>query len=345
MALFLPSLAFVLIIVGTGFFLLNNWSRVKEAGFGGKAIVLPLSIIILAMALSGINAQGVESKIAPLFMGISLGGLYLVARVLGKNIFIPLAIGVAIASLGVIAYRFTEMRGQTGGYIFEHNFDILTGYLILGVALFIHRWRWLLCGVALIALILSGSPEAVFAVGVILIAVLVRRDWSRKLLYIAAPALMVVIIIFFLGPSIYNYIWHTIRGEETVNTELPSGERVTGSPITWRWDTFSRAFSNIKLLGEGYGATNFTVDTVHNVPLILVQQMGYPGMVAALAWLWLTFYCLVKTKWKYVWIAIIALAIFDHYLWTQLGPWFFAIVGVSTTLDAQKPDYLFRSVL
>ena len=58
------------------------------------------------------------------------------------------------------------------------------------------------------------------------------------------------------------------------------------------------------------------------------------------AWLFIMFFGLVKTKWKYAFGVILALGIFDHMMWTWLAPLTFIILGVST-LEGEG-DYLFR---
>ncbi len=342
-ALFLPAVAFILIIVGTGFFLLNKWDDVRRVGWGSKAVTIPLYIIIGAMALSGINADGFTDKFAPLFMGVSLFGLYLVARVVGKDIFFPLAVGAAIASVGVIIHGVVYPGNTTGGLIFENNFDIFTGYALLGFALFFHKWRWLLAGLALIALFFSGSPEALLPVGVLGIAILVRRDWDRRALWIAVSTALLAILLLAAGPGrdLYSYAWAAASNKTTVSFTDSVGVEHSGSPITWRLETIQRAMSDIRPLGDGYNVTGFTTDTVHNVPLILVQQMGYPGMLAALAWLFLCLWGFFKTKWKYVWLLVASLCLFDHYLWDQLNPLFWCILGASAVTSGGT-DLIFK---
>jgi hypothetical protein len=101
------------------------------------------------------------------------------------------------------------------------------------------------------------------------------------------------------------------------------------------------AAENFKPFGDGYMVTEFKHNTVHNVPLIIIQQLGIPGIIAALAWLWISFYCLFKTKYKYVWIIILALSVFDHYIWTQLTPWWWVAIGITTVNNGN--DLIFKT--
>jgi len=58
------------------------------------------------------------------------------------------------------------------------------------------------------------------------------------------------------------------------------------------------------------------------------------------AWLFLMFFGLVRTKWKYVFGVILALGMFDHMMWTWLAPLTLIILGVSTMDD--ESDHLFK---
>jgi hypothetical protein len=281
-------------------------------------------------------------------MGAVLFALYLAARILGKELFYPLAIGAAIGSLGIILHHAAYPGVSTGGFIFESNFDIATGYILLGTALFIHRWRWQLASLAIVALLMSGAPEAVFVLGVIGAFALFRKDWSKRVVPVAAVLALLLIAGLATGllQSAYDYVRTSITREPVVYHTSPNGERVLVSRLAVRWLVIQDAVTDIQPLGEGYGLTNFTPHTVHNVPLIIIQQLGWPGVLAALAWLWVTIRCLRGTRWKYAWVAVIALSVFDHYVWTQLAPVWWLLVGVSiagSTLEGEgEDDLIFR---
>jgi len=340
---FLPAFGYLLLMMGTGLFLLYNWDKVKEIGWGDKRIVVPLLIIVAAIGLSGITANGWQDKVAPLGMGIALFAVYLASRVLGKEVFLPLAIGAGIASLGIVIRGLVYPGQHTGGFIFEHNFDIATGYILLGVALFIHKWQWLLAGLAVIALLFSGAPEALFAMGVLGLTLLIRRDWSKRLMAIGTTTVLLIVVVFVVGwgQSLYSYVVRTVQQDPMAVYVAPSGETANVSPLTHRALVIRDALTSIKPLGEGYNLTGFTVHTVHNVPLIIIQQLGVPGILASVAWLWISMWCLVKTKTKYAWVLILTLSIFDHFVWSQLAPLWWMLAGVSAT-SAVGSDLIFR---
>jgi len=344
---FIPSFGVALWFIGSLLFVTFYWG---ELDWGEKRIHIPLIIIVIAIGLSGINADTWGERISPFFLGVALFALYLTTRILGKDIFLPIAIGAGLASLGVIVHGVLNPGKVTGGYIFEGNYDIVVGYILLGVAMFVNRWRWLLAGLALVAMFISGSPEGVFVVIVVVIYMMARRDWSRKLVVVSAVAIAVAIIWVSLGwgLNLYGFTKQTVtlqprhspKAVEEITKE--SGEGKYSSAVGYRIGVISGALHSIKAFGEGYNLTAFSkVRNVHNVPLVIVQQLGWPGVLAGVAWLWVTLYCLIKTRWKYAWVTLIALCVWDHYIWTQMAPVWWALIGVSTK-SSIKSDLIFK---
>jgi len=105
-----------------------------------------------------------------------------------------------------------------------------------------------------------------------------------------------------------------------------------------RWTVIVKEMQNISFWGHGYSLSTTGGGVVHNIPLIIIHQIG---ILPAIAWVFVTAYCLLKTKWKYAWMAVIAMCVFDHYIWTQFVPFWWALVGVSTASNI-KNDYIFR---
>ncbi len=332
--LFLPVYGTVIWVMATLCYLRDNWG---EIDWGDRKVYFPLLIIAGAIALSGGTEDAIGGKIAPFFMGISMFSIYLVSRKLGKDIFIPLAIGAAIASLGVIISQVINPGVLTGGLVFEYNYDIVVGYVLLGAILFIKRYQWVLATLALVSMFLSGSPEGVFAVATLGVVVLWRQDWGIKLAVVAIPLVLFGVIYFSLGygTELYSYTAHVATMKPTV-----AGIQ---SALVYRYEVIRVALANIAPLGDGYNVTAFYKGIVHNVPLIIVQQLGWPGILAGLAWVWVSFWCFFKTKWKYAWALVLALSVFDHYIWTQLAPLWWVIVGVSTSGGIEN-DLIFRKL-
>jgi hypothetical protein len=326
--LFVPAFGYGIWIVATGVFLRDNWQ-----GIGDRKYYIPLFIIVGAIGLSGITADTPGKMIAPFLMGISMFALYLAGRGLGKDIFLPLAIGAGIASLGVIVLSIVNPGYLTGGLLFENNYDIVVGYVLLGAALYIHRYQWILASLALVAMLLSGSPEGLFALGVLALVVIWQRDWGKKLAIAMIPLIIGAVALFSLGygQQLYSYALKVANGEAVVThiEETPEENKYPGA-IGYRVWVIKEAMTNIQPLGEGYVVTAFRQKIVHNVPLIIVQQLGYPGILAGIAWLFVSIYCLIRTKYKYAWALMLGLGVFDHFTWTQIGYLWWAVVGMST---------------
>lgn len=343
--LFLPGIGLVLLLLGATLTMLH--SRIQLRGLGNKAIWIPLAVIALAISLSGLAYEG-RMMLTPLVYAVMLFCLYVSARVLGKDLFLPLAIGAAVASVGVVAYAGLHPGDVTGGFVFERNYDILIGYVLMGTVLFIHKWQWLLVTLALIALSLSGSPEFVFVIGILGVVVLLRRDWSRRLAVVVLVPVVLGSGLFATGygQKLYDFTFYALRNAGTYNTgQMDVGNRGE-PPVAGRWVVIKDEMSNIRPFGRGYNVMQFgQYLMVHNVPLVLVQQLGWPGVAAAIAWLWVSIWCLVKTKWKYAWTAILALSVFDHYIWTQFAPLWWTLVGVSTASPEIQTDLAFKRVV
>lgn len=343
---FIPAFGISIWLIGVLVFITWNFERIEWAD---KKIWIPLLFIVVAIGVTGIATnENITDKGSPFVMGISLFGMYLAGRYLGKDMFIPLAIGCVIASLGIIIHGIFYPVEPSGGFVFERNYDVATGYILLGLVLFVNRWQWALSILAISALFLSGSPEAVFAVCIVAVTVLLRLDVSKRLVYCFGIMGVLVVLSFSLGhgQKLYSFTYGVVTNVSA--SELPhrnpaGTESVKGDTVLERrWYKITEAIENIKPFGEGYNMTNFSaVSMVHNVPLILVQQLGYGGILAAIAWLVVSIYCLVKTKWKYAWVTILALSVWDHYLWTQLAPVWWAVVGVSLS-STLKDDYVFK---
>ena len=188
-----------------------------------------------------------------------------------------------------------------------------------------------------------GALEAVFILGVLGITVLIRRDFSRSFIIVSGSLVGLVGLWFVLGflAPLYEgnqniaVLMAVIKGDVALDLEA------------LRWITSGRStiiidrLINTSIFGDGF---NLGIDwdgTVHNLPLIIMYQIGPIG---AIAWSFVTVYCLIKTKWLYAWVGVVAMCVFDHYIWTQFAPFWWALAGVSLASDT-KSDLIFRKVI
>ena len=336
---FIPTFGYLLLSLGISLFLLRHWEQVKETGLGDKRVWIPLVIIVVGMGLSGfVNGDTFQSRISPLFMGIVLFTLYVVARVLGKDIFRALVPFVIIGSVSVVVAGILNPGQYTGGFI--TNYCAAAGYLIFGVFVYQGRWRWPIILIAGIGLFFIGALEALFIIGILGLVVILRRDFSYRLAVVAGVVLLLVGVWAALGYLVPLYegnhniaiLFGLISGKVSANTDtvmaLTSG----------RWLPIVDAVRNFSFVGYGYSLSTVGGGIVHNMPLIIMHQVG---PFAAVAWLFVSFFCLAKTGWKYAWVAILAMGVWDHYLWTQMAPFWWALVGV-TTASSLRSDLIFR---
>lgn len=338
--IFLPALGWLLVAIGTALFLVNNWGRVRQAGLGARWVWIPLAVIAGAMAVSGlVNGGTLQERVSPLLMGVALFAVYLAARVLGSNVFKILAPFVVIGSVSIIVSGIVSPGQYTGGFI--TNYCASAGYLIFGVLVYRGRWRFALIGVAAVALFFIGALEAVFIMAVLGIVLLVRRDFSRVLLA-GAVGLVVLVIVWatlgFLAP-LYEGNNNLEVLDAVVRGDIPINGQTVTALSSGRWVAIVDAVRSFSFVGHGFSLSTVGGGVVHNMPLIIMHQIG---PFAAVAWLVVSIYCLVRTKWKYAWVAILAMGVWDHYLWTQMAPWWWILIGVSTA-SGLKSDLIFKS--
>lgn len=334
--LFLPAIGAVIWMLVPLLYLVKRWEKLD---LGDKKIYIPLIIISLSMGISGfINGEGLYDKFSPLFMGIVLIFVYIVSRKLGSDIFLALIPLVIIgASVSIIIGLINP--GFSGGGLIT-NYCASAGYLIFGALVNQGRLQWALLIIALIGVFFIGALEAVFILGILGITLLIRRDFSKKFYILFGVGVGLVGLWALLGylTPLYqgNYniqaLIELIKGNITLNGET------LRMLTTGRWEIIVGALKNTTIFGHGYSLSTTEGQIVHNIPLIISHQIG---PLAAITWLFLTVYCAFKTKWKYAWIGLMAMCVFDHYIWTQFTPYWWVLIGVSTTSDI-KNDLIFR---
>lgn len=369
---FLPQFGYLLLILGSALFLVRNWDRVREAGLGDRRLVWGLAFVIGAIALSGTAYSDWPSRLAPFGTGLAFFGLYLAGRVIGSKSYTPVGGVTLLASVGVILHAVFYPGELTGGFVFERNYDIVVGYILLGAALYSGRFRLPLIALSLVAVFLTGSPEGIWSVFILGVVVLLRKDWGRPLLFVSVPLVAVVALWFGVGwgQDLYGYAFDILQGEKTVayvpapeplpeatestqggdtvkdvvyirrdsNDPPVVGER-RENPLTDRINVIRTEMESVEPLGDGYNLTEFRTDTVHNVPLIIVQQLGWPGIAAGVVWVVVGIAGWRVRRWRYAWTLMFALSVFDHFTWTQMAPYWWLLVGVGFS-DTRGVDHI-----
>ena len=334
--LHLPAIGAVIWIMGILLFARNNW---RNLDWGDKKILIPLLVIVASMGLSGfINGESLGDKFSPLFMGMALFSAYVVSRSLGASIFRMLIPFVCIGAVIAVVIGILNPGVPSGGLI--TNYCASAGFLIFGAVVNQGKWQWMLIIVALVGVFFIGALEAVFILGILGITVLVRRDFSRRFLIVSGVLAGLVGLLAVLGylVPLYEGSQNVAALVDVIEGDLPLDEGAITTITTGRQVAIVDAIKNTSILGHGYSLSTVGGRIVHNIPLIISHQIG---PMAAVAWLFVTAYCLIKTRWKYAWIAVMAMCVFDHYLWTQLTPYYWVLVGVSAS-STIKSDLIFR---
>lgn len=345
--MFLPVIGLTLSVVVT---LVVLTSKKVEVSLGPRWAWIPMALIVFGMGLSGfVVGESLGQKFAPLLTGLYLFSIYLVCRVLGDEVFKPFAVAVVVVAISCVVYGILYPGIGTGGILSPSkaanhwqpggNYDIATGVLVFGVLVSPVRHQWWLAAVALIGIVFTGGPEGLFAIAVLAVVVLMRRDWGWRM---ALPVSVAVLGVGggLLSGHLMPIIEHQYgRGIAPLLPVASATSEVAweDSAIGYRWKVIKEEMAAMRPFGEGYSITGFTWQTVHNVPLVIVQQVG---ILPALAWLVATGWLLLRTRWRYAWIGMASLCVFDHFIWTQVAPYWWALAGVSTV--GGRNDLIFK---
>lgn len=357
--LFLPQIATLLIIA----VLVLHW--IKEGyKLEFNRITIPLLLIVLSSFIYLLFNPSNDS-LANCFLFLIMFCCYLYSKKYGEQTLNTFFYPVIIVSISVIIYAFTDRFGErTGGLLSPTNYDILAGFLVFGTLCYTGKHKWILVLFSLLAIYFSGSAEALIALCLLVPVMIYKKDFSKKIFIILAIVVPIILLNTFLGSK--NDMWYgTYRDiidnpftakdgsinmnyndyvDEVKNKQYSDKYDVNGSWI-YRKQSFEEAFQRISILGNGFQVFPDTPcptspKIVHNVPLVILDQIG---IIAFLSWIWITLYCLIKTKWRYAWIGFLSVCIFDHYMFTSLCFYWWILVAVSLT-NPNINDYLFKEV-
>lgn len=358
------SIGFALSLIIILWVLMDKRNRNKET-LGSKFVYIPLIIISLSMIVAGF-ARYIDDRIfADLIARITLAlyffAIYLTSRVLGDKVFKPFAIAVIIESISVVFYSLILNYGiRNGGFASLYDYNPAVGLLLFGGIISIFYKQWIIVTIALLGIFFTGAEEGIVGVAIVFAAILIRRDFSRKILL---PIILIIVVIT-LGVYPFNYtkklyanpidkttlvltgqhnkeaagIITKTQGEQTINPEsyINKYDYVLNNRVNFLVD----GLKNLKPLGSGYvmNPVDEKDKPIYNVPLVIMQQVG---LLAALAWVFVTIYCLIKTRWRYAFIALIALGLLDNFVFCQLGVFWWCLVGVAT-VSLRKNDFMFK---
>jgi hypothetical protein len=268
-----------------------------------------------------------------------------------------------VENTSLILYSIILYRVHNGGFASMLDYNTAIGLLIIGAIVSVWKKQWVIVAIASVGVFLTGSEEGLFVLAIILLTIIIRRDFSRRILF----PIGAILIIAVLGLVPFNYtrtiyavpidkvtelISHKHNEQSIIVASNPENHTDVAIPSKFNipFDfvlngrlSFSKiGRDNWNWLGSGYvlNPVDLKDYAIYNVPLVVAQQIG---IVGGLAWIFVTIYCLVKTKWKYAFIAILALSCFDNYIFCQLGIFWWSLAGVST-VSMRKSDLIFKGV-
>jgi len=348
----LPDVGLVLIVFSVLF-----WYRQRyEVSFGPKAVWIPLLIIAISIAISSllrVGDLGLSKVFGYAIWGFLLFGIYGIARSVGAKIFTPLVYGMLFAIVGMVYYAFvhTGQIGNTGGWVSPSNYNIAGWMLCFGLMVSSFQKRWWIAVPVLFAIMLTGDEEGYFAVFCVVVLMVIRKDFDRRVFIVLG---CIGAFLLILGASGYfqQAFFRVLDAFHIDLGQQPDFYRSRADPNLWipatgmngilhgRAEVWTRSLHHISVFGHGYEISNFSTATIHNVPLIVMAQIG---PIAALVWIWTTVWCLIKTQWKYAFVVVLAMSLFDHLVWTEACYWWWVLVGVASASTVET-DLIFRKI-
>lgn len=349
--IFLPHIGAILIILPV-YILLSRYY--KQITLGPKCVWVPMVVIVVSMIARMCVGFSYQSLGGALF-GLVLFALYIASRIIGKQVFDVIIISNIILAVSVIVYGLIYPGEPSGGLMTGRalefgrtaNFNMVKTFIMFGAAVSVFRYRWYAVTLSLIALYFAGNIEAIIGVCFLGLVLIAKWDYSKKLIITGFILAIIVLGWTIAGPGIelheftvyklkagYSLISggnHLILPEKTLPKKLDNLS-------TGRLVDIKKAVDNIKPTGHGYYITTINEFTVHNVPLLIMDQIG---PLAAIAWMFLVVYGMFRTRWKYAWMVVIACSTISHEFWTQAAPYVWVLAGVSSLRDINN-DNVFK---
>jgi len=339
--IFIPQVGMAMVVGATLFLLFGNWKNLNKESLGPKAIWIPLAIIAGSGVARLVVQPDLHTLAGALFMA-SMFGLYIISRQYGERV-LALFMPVVVILAGSIIIRAILYSPMKNAGLLGYNYALATEFLLFGLIVSPKKYQWWLSGIVFTALFFSGSEEALFCCVVLAFVLLVRRDWSKKLLLLLGILVMILLVSTSLGITqrLYSRAWSLITTTKVAatNPELTEEERQalfiigTNNRFGGNW-----RLSPIRPLGYGLKITEVYMGTQHNTVLLIIEQIG---PIAAVAWIALIIGGIIRTRWKYAFIIMALIGVWQPLSWTQFAPYLWVMVGAATGSQI-KSDLIFR---
>jgi hypothetical protein len=351
--MFLPQIGVALICFG----LVEAYHDATKAKIpitlGSKWVWIPMLIIIgscyLRIPIYGFQNTDIAGA---LFFSVMFG-LYLASRIIGDKIliaFLPATIIEAISTIilglmnpGVFSAGILSSPPSTEQWT---NYELAAGFMLFGFLTYQGKYKWQLGTLVLVAMFFTGAPEGFFLTCLLMLLIVIRRDWNWRKVGITAGIILPIILAWTLLGFTFDYhLWgripYSFLSFNIPSHAVPSEQLgwVAPNPIWSRIYGYQNAIKNFSLLGNGITLVGNTPMTVHNVPGIIIDQIG---IIAGIAWTTASIYLLKASKYKYLWVVFLAMGLVDHYTWGNAAPWWWAIAGM-TMVSEVKNDFILKT--
>jgi len=300
----------------------NSW-QVRPLWFA-----IPFAIIAISVFVNwGIHRDHDSYLMAMMLVVMLL--CYLLGTVFGRKILWAFLPAAAVQAVAIIVQYATDPHRYLSGLTYYAHIHVP---LMLLAALFApRRWRPLLLGIALAVSILSGSEEWLPGIVAIALIMLLTMDFNRRVLLTAAPVAVVLLVVICTGTGSILYPKLTQERFSSADEVLKMRDEVYAEAY-WEWgeSPLTMAFGTGPDYALGGGS-------IHNAPLKVTHDLG---LWAGLAWLGMTFWLSVRSRYRYAFAIIFALSLIDNYFWTYLFPWYFCLLGIAA-VDRARDDRIF----
>lgn len=326
-----------------GFLIVNRWKQIKEVGLGPKYIWIPLAVIVGSAVLRLIVQQDLETVVGALFIA-SMFGLYVVSRIYGEKtlkLFMPIVI---IGAASIIIQTIVTHQAKNPGLF--NNYATAAQFLVFGWLVSPKKHQWWLSALVLAALFCTGAEEAILYVGVIGLTIVIRKDWSKKLLLPVSVFGVLLLVCSITGVT--QVLWGRAYSMAYTTYQVLTDDSLTpeekdlmmNEATNLRWREGWRVHRPISPLGYGVNITYHYRGIPHNIILLVTDQLG---PVAACAWMSCMIIGIRKTKWKYGFLALILFGVFQPFVWTEMAPYMWCMAGAATV--SERSSYVFRGVV
>jgi hypothetical protein len=350
--IFLPQVGLALIV----FSLIEAWNDSRKLKqritLGSKWIWIPM-LVIVSMCWLRVPVYGfANTDIAGALFFSLMFALYLASRLLGQKILIAFLPALIIEAITVIVQGLVYPGLFSGGILTSPpdlikwaNYELANGFLLFGFLIYQGNYKWELGTLIIVAIFFTGAPEAVFLVPLMGLLMLIRRDLDWSKIAVSLCIVAAIAVSWQVAGGYTKKLW--LRTPEAftsfndpVKKQFEYESRwIILNPIWSRIIGYQYTIGRASLLGYGVQIVGNNPLTAHNVPLIIVDQIGIP---AAIAWCVATGYLVLKSKQKYLWIMFIAMGVIDHYTWDNAAVWWWTIAGTSMVTNI-KNDYIFKN--